>query len=1090
MPEIKINQLATENVPETSDVFPIADPVTGLAKKLPLSALNTLLETTNNSSGPYIARLGGVIPGSDQTTALQNIFNNANVKHVIIDNGDITISGTLTVPASKTIEFVNNAKLIGSGVFIAHTSSIKALDKRVFSDALNVRLIPDGDFVKPEIFGALSRTTSDGINYDNADVFNKLFKSFYASDANASSNLPGRCVIPIDLSGVYNIGSTVYIRNCTPTIRGTGQVIGSGFWLYGDQTTKRTRASIVPNDHYSVNQNSLWSSPVGPLTVTFTSMANNTTVYFTIVEVDAADFAMSFKRGSFVYNGANSQVLPDYRPSNREVIHFATTYVESGSITLGSTPNNFTTRVLNATSFTLTSLKYSGLEALSGNVSAAGNQDRPVPAYGAVPPYSVKVTLSGVSNGTTLYLAHITDGVITTQSTFVYNGADTEIKSNYIPQLWTSPKKFLEFFVIKEAAPILADSENRWVTYGNAITFVNKLGAGKNITSIKFNADEQMQKYIWQDSSMFNLSGVENSTFENFTVYAHGITNPLMLPYSAFTSYFDYTNQVWPPLTQREQFYDRIHFTSGTVPGGNPWQTFRSYKSCITIDGIYANNDFFRIEKCVFEAAENAYYNNNQQAVSHVVEDCVFNIVDWCIVNLGGSVYIKRPFMGYGTSQGFIKVIGSSDEAMNYNVEDYTTEGIEGWFFLYNQGGAAWNVFVRNPSITFWNRTANLTKEFNLIAGHKGAITNVIMDGGIGPLNSINGGGDVKISIGRPNADKNSKLVFRDTFNVNGILDKVFFDMPFCNFMLEISNVSPGFVTVGDNVKRNYSGAIVRTFVSQSSELWAKYKTKITSHGNRMNLAEVLANQDFRSYSTGTKWLDIGQDGLGTFGIAADVKWHTVPSSSVGEYVISNALPANKNIYGVGIKTGVADLVLDTSTNYVDFFYRAKIYVGDRYDYKRWGVIDLGNAGGKINNRAINPVIYQQNEDLVLTLVYSVQLDALDSNGDVTVPVGQFGTGSTDLNSIIGRKIWIVGGTLDGLQATVSSRISGNKMGTTFSGNTLSSPSNVTIEVEGKINSVNASTALEFIVSTYYAEGNRNVDAVPFASEAFIPKIS
>lgn len=69
-----------------------------------------------NKKGPYVARLGGILPSlPDATSSLQLILNNSEVTEVVFDEGDITINGTLTVPSGKILTFQNNGRLIGSG---------------------------------------------------------------------------------------------------------------------------------------------------------------------------------------------------------------------------------------------------------------------------------------------------------------------------------------------------------------------------------------------------------------------------------------------------------------------------------------------------------------------------------------------------------------------------------------------------------------------------------------------------------------------------------------------------------------------------------------------------------------------------------------------------------------------------------------------------------------------------------------------------------------------------------------------------------------------------------------------------------------
>ena len=70
-----------------------------------------------DKKGPYVARLGGILPSlADATSALQTILNSSQVKEVVFDEGNITINGTLTVPAGKVLTFENDGRFVGSGI--------------------------------------------------------------------------------------------------------------------------------------------------------------------------------------------------------------------------------------------------------------------------------------------------------------------------------------------------------------------------------------------------------------------------------------------------------------------------------------------------------------------------------------------------------------------------------------------------------------------------------------------------------------------------------------------------------------------------------------------------------------------------------------------------------------------------------------------------------------------------------------------------------------------------------------------------------------------------------------------------------------
>jgi hypothetical protein len=63
-----------------------------------------------------VYRAAWIINGvGDQTSRLQAVFNHADVNEVIFDKGDVTVSGTLTIPAGKKITFKGNGRIVGAG---------------------------------------------------------------------------------------------------------------------------------------------------------------------------------------------------------------------------------------------------------------------------------------------------------------------------------------------------------------------------------------------------------------------------------------------------------------------------------------------------------------------------------------------------------------------------------------------------------------------------------------------------------------------------------------------------------------------------------------------------------------------------------------------------------------------------------------------------------------------------------------------------------------------------------------------------------------------------------------------------------------
>jgi hypothetical protein len=86
---------------------------------------------------PYVARYGGIIPGSDLTSRLNAIYADADVNEVVFDNGSITVNGTLTIPANKKITFRANGRLVGTGTInggIIHAET----NQHIFATTLTV----------------------------------------------------------------------------------------------------------------------------------------------------------------------------------------------------------------------------------------------------------------------------------------------------------------------------------------------------------------------------------------------------------------------------------------------------------------------------------------------------------------------------------------------------------------------------------------------------------------------------------------------------------------------------------------------------------------------------------------------------------------------------------------------------------------------------------------------------------------------------------------------------------------------------------------------------------------------------------------
>ena len=74
----------------------------------------TTVRVRRHFDGAY--RAAWVVNGAgDMTSRLQAVYNHADVTEVVFDQGDVTVNGTLTIPAGKKITFFGDGKIIGTG---------------------------------------------------------------------------------------------------------------------------------------------------------------------------------------------------------------------------------------------------------------------------------------------------------------------------------------------------------------------------------------------------------------------------------------------------------------------------------------------------------------------------------------------------------------------------------------------------------------------------------------------------------------------------------------------------------------------------------------------------------------------------------------------------------------------------------------------------------------------------------------------------------------------------------------------------------------------------------------------------------------
>jgi hypothetical protein len=430
---------------------------------------------------------------------------------------------------------------------------------------------------------------------------------------------------------------------------------------------------------------------------------------------------------------------------------------------------------------------------------------------------------------------------------------------------------------------------------------------------------------------------------------------------------------------------------------------------------------------------------------------------------------------------GFIKVIGNSNEAMTYSLYDFASEGIEGWYWIYGYGGAALNVNAFNPQPVFWNRMSGTTREFNLLASHKNSVVNFKSVGGNWILNNTGGGGTSKIQVGGQTS-QSSRVSITDGFFYFDSMDTLLVDPFFGEFLLEIDGVSSPAV-------QPYCSVKIRQYISSVTDFWQKYLAAVPSAAEMINLGVLIGNDKYelQSFSTGSKWTDIGQIGrTGTYGIAAESKWYRVASTTLGRIAIANALKSNVLITGIGVQNAHPQFVSDTNPDFANIYAFASMYVGDDFDYKRWGVV--GMANGATNDKPTVPVLYDQDEDLVFTGVYKITtLATLASNGEITFASNILGPNAGSIASLIGRKIWITSGPNEGLQGTITARVDADTLDTDILGYTISS--GFTCEVEANFNPSPGPTVMSVLVSFYTEQGNRNNKAIQYF-ETNIPQLT
>jgi hypothetical protein len=115
-----------------------------------------------DQKGSYKLRFGGVLPGSNMLSRVQNIINTSAVKEVVFDYGDITLTGTLNCQGKKIV-FKNGSKIIGT-----NTLNNGVLDCNLHNQCFttgttltNFRSVRHA--LSPENFGALGNDSDETV---------------------------------------------------------------------------------------------------------------------------------------------------------------------------------------------------------------------------------------------------------------------------------------------------------------------------------------------------------------------------------------------------------------------------------------------------------------------------------------------------------------------------------------------------------------------------------------------------------------------------------------------------------------------------------------------------------------------------------------------------------------------------------------------------------------------------------------------------------------------------------------------------------------------------------------------------------------
>ena len=99
-------------------------------------------------------------PGEDATKTLQAAFNDAAIKTVTVNKGDMIVNGTLTIPQGKRLSIQDGGRLTGSGT-INGGDITAGYQNQIFDTTLTVNPRSVNEYFSVKWFGAKGNTGDD-----------------------------------------------------------------------------------------------------------------------------------------------------------------------------------------------------------------------------------------------------------------------------------------------------------------------------------------------------------------------------------------------------------------------------------------------------------------------------------------------------------------------------------------------------------------------------------------------------------------------------------------------------------------------------------------------------------------------------------------------------------------------------------------------------------------------------------------------------------------------------------------------------------------------------------------------------------------